>query len=212
MEQIDLGKSAAEHEALRLEQYFLRTAQYTRASRAKSALVVGRKGSGKTAIFFATLDRKKGDKRNLVVPLLPVSHRLSELRGHLLSVKTAGFFDHTIEAFWQYIIYMEIIYALREAILPKAKYNFTKLRQVEEIEKRFKMGSEHVYGDFTSRLESAVELVIETLSTTEAPSAKREMLTNLLFEKEISSLRDAVTELADEYDSIVLLFDNVDKG
>ena len=31
LEQIDLGKSAAEHEALKLDQYFVRTAQFTRA-------------------------------------------------------------------------------------------------------------------------------------------------------------------------------------
>jgi hypothetical protein len=92
LEQVDLGKSAAEHEATRLDQYFVRTAQFTSASRAKSGIVVGRKGSGKTAIFFATLEKKQSDKRNLTVPLMPVSHRLSELREHLLGVKTAGLF------------------------------------------------------------------------------------------------------------------------
>lgn len=213
LEQVDLGKSAAEHEVSRLDQYFVRTAQYTRATRAKSAIIVGRKGSGKTAIFYATLEHKQTDKRILTVPLMPISHRLSELRMHLLDVRSAGFFDHTIEAFWQYIIYMEIIYSLREAILPKAKYNYTKLKKMEEIEQRFKMGTEHVYGDFTSRLESAVELVINTLREL-PPTATRanEALTNILFEREISKLRDAVLELAAEYTTICLLFDNIDKG
>jgi hypothetical protein len=212
LEQVDLGKSAAEHEATRLDQYFVHTAQFTSASRAKGGIVVGRKGSGKTAIFFATLERKQSDKRNLTVPLMPVSHRLSELRQNLVDVKTAGFFDHTIEAFWQYIIYMEIIYSLREAILPKAKYNLSKLRQIESVEERFKMGSEHVYGDFTSRLETAVELVIKTIRETPNPNKAKETITNVLFEHEISKLRDAVVQLAADYKTISLLFDNVDKG
>lgn len=212
LEQIDLGKSAAEHEALKLDQYFVRTAQYTRAIRAKSGIVVGRKGSGKTAIFYATLEKKQSDRRNLTVPLMPVSHRLSELREHLLDVKAAGFFDHTIEAFWQYIIYMEIIYSLREAVLSKSKYNYSKLKEVEEIETRFKMDSENVYGDFTSRLESAVSLVIDFLRKSPNVIAAREELTNFLFEHEISKLRDAISSLAEDYNTITLLFDNIDKG
>jgi hypothetical protein len=212
LEQVDIGKSAAEHEATRLDQYFVHTAQFTAASRAKSGIVVGRKGSGKTAIFYATLEKKQADKRNLTVPLMPVSHRLSELREHLQSVKTAGFFDHTIEAFWQYIIYMEIVYSLREGILPKAKYNFSKLKQIEDVEKRFKMGSEHVYGDFTSRLETAVELVIQTIRETPNPTKAKETITNVLFEYEISKIRDAVVQLAADYNAISLLFDNIDKG
>jgi hypothetical protein len=212
LEQVDLGKSAAEHEVSRLDRYFVRTAQFTRASRAKSAIVVGRKGSGKTAIFYAVLDKKQADKRNLTVPLMPVSHRLSELREHLVAVKTAGFFDHTIEAFWQYIIYMEIIYSLREAILPKAKYNLPKLKQMQDVENRFKMGSEHVYGDFTSRLETAVELVIQSLQLLSNDEKAKEYLTNILFEHEISKLRDSVIQLAADYETITLLFDNIDKG
>ncbi|TYL84521.1 hypothetical protein FXB40_44795 [Bradyrhizobium rifense] len=212
LEQVDLGKSAAEHEATRLDQYFVHTAQFTAASRAKGGIVVGRKGSGKTAIFYATLEKKQADKRNLVVPLMPVSHRLSELRQSLVDVKAAGFFDHSIEAFWQYIIYMEIIYSLREALLPKAKYNLTQLKLIESVEQRFKMGSEHVYGDFTSRLETAVELVIKTIQGTPNASTAKETITNVLFEHEISKLRDSVAQLADGYKTINLLFDNVDKG
>jgi hypothetical protein len=212
LEQIDLGKSAAEHEALKLDQYFVRTAQFTRASRAKSGIVVGRKGSGKTAIFYATLEKKQSDRRNLTVPLMPVSHRLSELRAHLVDVKTAGFFDHTIEAFWQYIVYMEIIYSLRDSVLSKSKHNYKKLKEIAEIETRFKMGTEHVYGDFTSRLESAVTLVIDFLKVSPNMIAAREEITNFLFEHEISKLRDAVTALAADYNTITLLFDNIDKG
>jgi hypothetical protein len=107
---------------------------------------------------------------------------------------------------------MEIIYSLREAILPKAKYNFFKLKQIEDVEKRFKMGSEHVYGDFTSRLETAVELLITSLREHPSPSQAKETVTNVLFEHEISKVRDAVVQLAADYKTITVLFDNIDKG
>ena len=67
--------------------------------RATGCLVVGRKGSGKTAIFSQAAEESSADKRNLVVELSPASHNLSELREQLLSVVSAGVFDHTIAAF-----------------------------------------------------------------------------------------------------------------
>jgi hypothetical protein len=46
------------------------------------------------------------------------------------------------------------------------------------------------------------------------PSAEKakELLTNVLFEHEISKLRDSVVELAHDYKTVTLLFDNIDKG
>lgn len=74
------------------------------------------------------------------------------------------------------------------------------------------MGSEHVYGDFTSRLETAVELVITSLREHPSPSQAKETVTNVLFEHEISKVRDAVVQLAADYKTITVLFDNIDKG
>ena len=58
-----------------------------------------------------------------MLELNPASHSLSELRQELLTVVNVGIFDHTIAAFWQYILYAEIILKIRELILPKARYD-----------------------------------------------------------------------------------------
>ncbi|OKO91569.1 hypothetical protein AC629_02410 [Bradyrhizobium sp. NAS80.1] len=47
------------------------------------------------------------------------------------------------------------------------------MKLIESVEQRFKMGSEHVYGDFTSRLETAVELVIKTIQDPSAAKPSR---------------------------------------
>jgi hypothetical protein len=69
--------------------------------RSTGALIIGRKGSGKSAIFYEAFAETANDKRNLVVDLNPASHNLSELREALLQVVEVGIFDHTIAAFWQ---------------------------------------------------------------------------------------------------------------
>jgi hypothetical protein len=49
---LNLGASAAENEFRHLEDYFIQTFQFRRALEGSAKIVVGRKGSGKTAIFF----------------------------------------------------------------------------------------------------------------------------------------------------------------
>src|SRR5262249_34989556 len=80
LNEIDIGSSNAENEIQKLGLYFVQTAEYQRAARASGAVVVGRKGSGKSAIFFQVAEEKSRDKRNLVLELNPASHNLSELR------------------------------------------------------------------------------------------------------------------------------------
>src|SRR5262249_29097826 len=67
------------------------------------------------------------------------SHNLSELREQLLKVVSVGVFDHTIAAFWQYILYAEILLKLRETLLPKARYNFSLLNRIRELEEKYRL-------------------------------------------------------------------------
>ena len=210
LENIDLGASNAENEQERLEGYFVETAQYARAERAQGAIVVGRKGSGKSAIFLRIAAEANADVRNLVVELNPSSHHLSELREALLSITTAGIFDHTIAAFWQYILYAEILLKLRERLLPKAKYSFALLEDIRKIEIQFGLTEEMVASDFTARLALVVKKLIASIK--DSKESNRERLTNILFEGEIPRLRDSIVRLAPDFDSVTVLFDNIDKG
>ena len=152
LESINLGASAAENEAS-LGDYFVETAQYNKAERASGAVVIGRKGSGKTAILTRLIERRARDKRHLIIEMNPNSHNLSELRERLTQVMTAGVYDHTMTAFWQYLIYMEILIKIRELRLPAAKNNLRLLDQIRALEQDFHLDERMVAGDFTSRLD-----------------------------------------------------------
>jgi hypothetical protein len=70
--QLDLGDLAAENEDAVLGSYFIKTAQYQETLRGHARLVVGRKGTGKSAIFSQlrdTYSRRAQDY--LVVDLRP---------------------------------------------------------------------------------------------------------------------------------------------
>ncbi len=212
LERIDLGASAAEREQQKLPEYFISTGEYSRALRATGAIVSGRKGSGKTAIFYQVLADKGTDIRNLIIELNPASHNLSEMREQLLKVISAGVFDHTIAAFWQYILYAEILLKLREVLLPKAKYDFKLLKQINDVEAEFSLTNDMVAGDFTTRLQSLTETLILGLANLPTNADLRPHLTNILFQNKIPAIRRTVLELSTRFQKIILLFDNLDKG
>ena len=71
LEKISLGSSSAENEFRELGSYYLTTDQFLRASRGEVRLIVGRKGSGKTALFAQLRDRVRQLQKNIVVDLKP---------------------------------------------------------------------------------------------------------------------------------------------
>ncbi len=84
-----------------------------------------------------------------------------------------------------------------------------RIRVIEEI---FSLDETVVAGDFTSRLSSAIELVVKALRKAKSDQDVRSQITNLLFEKPIPRLREAILSFHDFFSEIVILVDDLDKG
>jgi hypothetical protein len=212
LSKINLGASAAENEGQQLADYFIQTAEYARALRAEGAVVVGRKGSGKSAIAIRAAAEARRDHRALVLDLRPAAHNLSDLREQLLSNVGQGLFDHTIASFWHYVLLIEMLLGARERALKQAKRDFGLHEQLRLIESEFSLTDEFVAGDFTARLELTVEEVLGLLAGKLTPEEVREQITNQMYEDVIPPLRNAVLSLAPFYTDIVILLDDLDKG
>jgi Cdc6-like AAA superfamily ATPase len=210
--EIDIGSPMAENETQSLADYFVQTAEYARAMRSEGAVITGRKGSGKSAVALRISQEVLRQKKSCLIDLRPASHHLSEMREALLSIVTAGAFDHTIAAFWQYVIYIEIVLKFREMALPRSKSDFALQERIRNIESEFRLGEGVVSGDFTSRLETAVKKVIASASDSKDAADLRSRLTNALFELPIPHLRDAVCSFLDFTNEVVILIDDLDKG
>ncbi len=104
-------------------------------------------------------------------------------------------FDHTAAAFWQFILYAEIILKIREVLLPKAKYDLNLLKRIKEVEERFRLSDEIVAGDFTSRLELAVRSIVNHTKHLDAKVDIKHELTRILFENDIPTLRQEIVQL-----------------
>jgi energy-coupling factor transporter ATP-binding protein EcfA2 len=111
---LSVGDPTAENEMTSLADYYLSTDEYQKATRGEVNLVVGRKGSGKTALFVQLRDAKRSRKANIVVDLKPEGFQLVKLKERVLDLLTEGAQQHLITALWEYILLLEITYKVLE--------------------------------------------------------------------------------------------------
>src|SRR5205085_914189 len=114
LERLNPGASAAENELQDLGSYYLETDEYRRTSRGEVRIVTGRKGAGKTALFAQLRDRIRRDKSRLVLDLKPEGFQLLKLKDRVLDYLEEGTKEHTITAFWEYLLLLEMCHKLLE--------------------------------------------------------------------------------------------------
>ena len=95
-----IGASAAENEFLNLSKYYVQTDEFLRVQRGEVQFVAGRKGSGKSALFFEVRNRIRSDRRNVVLDLHPEGFQLRKLKSLVLDALEIGTREHAITAFW----------------------------------------------------------------------------------------------------------------
>lgn len=121
LEKISFGASAAENEFRELAGYYLDTDQFQRALRGEVRLVVGRKGSGKTAIFAQVRDRTRQNSKNVVLDLRPDGYQLIKFKEMVLKYLGAGALEHTVTAFWEYLLLLEICHKRLSPLLEEGR-------------------------------------------------------------------------------------------
>jgi hypothetical protein len=213
LEKIDLGDLAAENEIKALESYFVPTAQFNDVKRGHARLVVGRKGSGKTAIFYGIRSTYRPSKAHLVLDLKPEGHQFTKLRESVLSELTEGVQQHALTAFWNYILVMELAHQIvrHES---QFQYRDLKLRVVyARIVEAYGEDESTEQADFSERLLKLVgQIEQRRKETTGLPSSTAD-ITQLIHSRDIRKLNDALTAyFSMTRRDVWLLFDNLDKG
>lgn len=212
LEKIDLGDLAAENEIRSLNSYYVPTAQYQQTKAGHARLVVGRKGSGKTALFYALRSTFKPSRNRVVLDLKPEGHQLVKLREAVLSKLSTGVQQHVLTAFWNYLLVMELAHKLvhHEGNLPYRNYELKAA--FEKIVELYGADDNTEEADFSERLLKLVDSIVEKESKLQSIHSTSD-ITNLIHSKSIRDLNNAITEyLALTFRDVWLLFDNLDKG
>lgn len=216
LEKISFGASAAENEFRELAGYYLDTDQFQRAMRGEVRLVVGRKGSGKTAVFAQVRDRTRQNTKNVVADLRPDGYQLIKFKEMVLKYLGKGALEHTVTAFWEYLLLLEICHK----VLQKDLHTHTRDRRLWEPYRRLAalyQTDEYVAeGDFSERLSSLLQHITDDYQSKYGSEGERTLsqqeITELLYRHDVNELRERVVEYLRLKQSLFLLFDNIDKG
>lgn len=216
LEEIDLGASAAENEFRSLPNYYFKTDQYNRVLRGEARIVCGRKGSGKTALFAQIRNKLRENKRNIVIDLKPESYELIKFKETITACMQEGTYNHTLVAFWEYVLLLEICYK----ILEKDKTTYYRNPNITELYPKlmnvYQNGEYTAEGDFSERLAYIINLIVQQIrekfgdkKNVRLSSAE---VTEIIYKHNIGEIKKLLKQYLKYKDSVWILFDNIDKG
>lgn len=213
---MSIGDPTAENEMTTLGSYFLATDHYNRAVRGEVNLVVGRKGTGKTALWIQVRDKIRSDKRNVVVDLKPEGYQLLKLKEDMLAHLTQGASQHLLTAFWEYLLLLEVAYKLLEKDKGTYKYNH-EIREIYlALDRAYHVESFSTEGDFSERLLALSQRIaqeyVRQYGAVDATKLTSEEVIRLVYGHDIRDLRDQIARYLTHKASVWILFDNLDKG
>lgn len=216
LEKIDLGASAAENEMTSLADYYVEIPAYRRALRREVRLVTGRKGSGKTAIFFRLRDTMRAAKSNVVLDLKPEGYQLLKLKDSVVKLMSSGTVEHTITAFWEYILWIEVCYKLLEKDQDVHIRDHRLFEPYQRLKAAYIVDDYSREGDFAERLKGLLRDVVQQIEAKYPGQKDLELsapeITELIYKHDFYKLKSSVQEYLQFKGELWLLFDNIDKG
>lgn len=216
LEALNIGASSAENELTILGAYYMQTDAFRRAQRKEVRIVTGRKGSGKSAIFFQLRDSVRRNKANVVVDLKPDGYQLLKFKDSVLRLMAAGTLEHTITAFWEYLLLLEICYKLLEKDHEVHKRDHRLFEPYQRLSASYR-GDEYVAeGDFSERMSRLLRKITDDFEAHYGDqrdiTLSLAQVTQLLYRHDVGALRTDVHTYLSFKNELWLLFDNLDKG
>ncbi len=214
---LKLGASSAENEFQELGNYYLETDEFRQVLRGEIQIVKGRKGSGKTALFFQLRDRLRSNKKNVILDLMPEGFQLRKFKEQVLDYLEQGTQEHTVTAFWEYLLLLEICQKLLRDDKLRHLNDHNIFMLYRNLEAIYRTDEYIAEGDFAERMLKLTKRIAEDFDKykeTSAGSARlnNEVITELIFKHDIHKLREELSKYLTQKESLWILFDNLDKG
>ncbi|MDP4114531.1 MAG: hypothetical protein Q8903_00265 [Bacteroidota bacterium] len=211
LERIDLGDVAAENEIQSLGNYFVKTPQFQQTRQGHARLVIGRKGSGKTALFYGVRNQLIPQKDYLIIDLKPEGHQFIRFREKILQDLGEGLKLHALTSFWFYLLLLEIINKILEHEVKDAYLNEKTIKRYESLKNLYEKHTDGE-GDFSERLMNLINKIIERFPQKSRNEIKNSEITNIIYSNDINELLNTTLSYSDKIQEIWILFDNIDKS
>jgi hypothetical protein len=192
LETLDLGDVAAENEINALKSYFLPTAQYNDAKRGHARLVVGRKGAGKTAIFYGVRNAFWSSASHVVLDLKPEGHQFLTLREHFLDSLSKGMQEHVLTALWNYLLLIELAAKIVDTDGRPASKTLQRFELYDKLVQILGPEVDAEQGDFSERLLTLVDSLLARKAELGSISSPGDV-TRLIYQHDIRDLQETLS-------------------
>lgn len=212
LERAYCGDPAAENEATQLSHYFLETEQFRLTVGGQVNVLLGRKGTGKTALFIQARDKTRADKNNIVIDLHPEGFQLVRLKELIFRQLSQGLRKEFIAAFWEYIVWLEICYKLLEKDAKRVRYDSRLFESYDRLSRAY-MERVDATGDFSERLSNLTNRILARYEDTKSAGGliTSPQLLQVVHGLELNEIRDEVLGYLRLKGIVFLLFDNLDR-
>jgi len=204
---MDIGNSTAEMEEDKLSKYFIKTSQYYEALKKSQVIIVGSKGSGKTACFYQIRNYfKESNSKNLVCEIKPSDYKMERFLESLKLIDDTGrgLVGHLLENVWKTIAYCSIIELLYNNIINKPNYiGYTNddNNLINFVDKHYNL----IHAPFEQKLEYACNWLNEVSFNVDNYSKK-------IHDEFLSEAKKIIEPIIKNINWVVFLFDNLDKA
>lgn len=213
LQNLDFGEAIAEHESNKLYQYYVDTSHTQHLIKNEYNIVVGRKGTGKTATLYYLFEDLIKDKRNNVVLIKPINFEVDGLISLMEESNSEFEKGFLIETVWKFLIYSQIAKSLYDKIKDKPLFAISddENRYIEFIE-----ANQSVFlTDFSTRLEEQINKLRENeINKIGAGNnnAFRMKVSEILHDGVINEMKDFFGTLIPKNHKLIVLIDNLDKS
>jgi hypothetical protein len=211
LDRIQCGQAAAEDEQDDLANYFLETEEFRRTLDGNANLIIGRKGSGKTAICLQVRDRVRAKRHNIVVDLNPEGYQLIKLKELINELTSQGYRKEFVAAFWQYVLWLEIAYKILEKDAKPAQRDAQLLSRYHRLQTAFQSRVDTGTGDFSERL----RLLTNQIATRFAghrdrlADLKSSDVLQIVYGADVATIREEILSYLKLKGVVLFLFDNL---
>lgn len=210
LKNLRVGEYIAENEQTELNEYFVETSAFLEALEGRHTLMVGRKGTGKTANLLTIASRLKSDKRNLVCVVKPVSYELESIIRLLKKYRERDEKGYLVEALWKFLLLTEIAKTFLNELESKP-YAIITGSVEDQLVQILDRNDGELRQDFAIRLERAVHSLVGVSSENSIENF-RLAVSEKLHVGVLKELRAILGKVLSTRRRVAVLIDNLDKA
>lgn len=206
---LSIGEPVAENENLQLDEYFVETTAYFHALEAQATIMIGRRGTGKTANLIALQVEFGRDRRNHVCTVKPVGYEVEGLVQLLKEDLHEAERGYLIDSLWKFLIYSDLAASVCRELEARPTHQVPSASE-DKLMKYVEANASILLTPFSQRLDRAVRSLVG-VGNLEAREEQRTRISENLHTALLGDLRRLLGEVLSDRNKVAILIDNLDE-